>query len=207
MLAQPNSFPFAPLQPASDPANLTISPHSLASHPSQPNIEGEHEQDNSLSNPVRLLAEAAEESNPESWNHAAVQPIPVSQPTVPPQYTLPDTLAALLTEGAVDHRVASLRLDNDFLAEGLHSLLADTAHQTLADEDKRFFKPARNQVKRDLGPEYDPLELALVTMKEVKVFFASFFAKLHPVLPVLDPALHTPECELGRHARAYSVRH
>ena len=196
MLDHSTSFNFSRLQSASDLAKLTICPQSLASHStSQPTVEGDHEQDNGLSNPVKLLADAAEENNSDTLDAAAVKRIQVEEPALPPQYTLPGTIAALLSEGRVDSRIASLHLDSEYLAEGLQSLLADTAHRSLTVDDKRFFKPSRIHVKRDIGPEYDPLDLALVTMKEVKVFFTTFFAKLHPVLPVMDPCLHTPECK------------
>ena len=189
------------IRPSPEGASLAISPHSLDSQASLAVAGRQGDQDTGLSNPVGLLAEAAEESNSDGLEHNAV-PRPAAHPALPPQYTLPDTLRSLLNEGILDERVASLHIDDDYLAHGLVSLLSDAAHRSLAEEDKRFFKPARHPVKRDLGPEYDPLDLALVTMNEVKVFFASYFSKLHPVLPVLDPALHTPECESGRGRQA-----
>jgi len=189
---QTTSVAYPSLQSASD---LTISP---SSNFSQPTYEGDHEQDSGLSNPVRLLAEAAEEGALDEWNTTMVQRLHEETQSVPPQYTLPETLEALLAEDSFDSRVVSVDLDNEYLARGLQVMLGDTAKRSLTDTDKRFFKPARNQVKRDLGSEYDPLDLALVTMKEVRVFFASFFAKLHPMLPVMDPILHTPDCQSGQ---------
>jgi len=173
---------------ASDSA---ISPRSLASQTGL--LDGDRDHDGGLSNPVRLLAEAADESNPGSPDRIT-RPSP-SLPAVPPQYTLPETLMALLHEGPVNYHVSSLHISDEYLAGGLEKLLSDTAHRKLSEDDKGFFKPARREVKRDLGASYDPLDLALVTLKEVRVFFASFFSKLHPVMPVLDPALHTFECE------------
>jgi hypothetical protein len=188
----PSSMPPPPTIPQPDlhPPETSfqiISPHSLGSNISQ-QTEGGNDHDNDLSNPVRLLAEAAEEGGP------SVQPTIMAEPVLPLQYTLPETIHAMLHDGDVDPRVADLRSDTEYLAQGLEAMLSDTAQRSLTQEDMRFFKPARNQVKRDVGSEYDPVDLALVTLREVRVFLESFFNKLHPVLPVLDPILHTPEC-------------
>lgn len=88
-------------------------------------------------------------------------------------------------------------IDLDYLSQGLESLLSDTARDTLGGEDKCFFKPARREIKRDLGAGYDPVAQAFLTQGEVQAFFSSFFMKLHPLLPILDPMLHTPECEFS----------
>ncbi|KAK1927058.1 hypothetical protein DB88DRAFT_9665 [Papiliotrema laurentii] len=194
----PSSMPPPPTIPQPDlhPPETSfqiISPHSLGSNISQ-QTEGGNDHDNDLSNPVRLLAEAAEEGGP------SVQPTIMAEPVLPLQYTLPETIHAMLHDGDVDPRVADLRSDTEYLAQGLEAMLSDTAQRSLTQEDMRFFKPARNQVKRDVGSEYDPVDLALVTLREVRVFLESFFNKLHPVLPVLDPILHTPEWIRGRSA-------
>lgn len=159
-----------------------------------------HEHDGGLSNPVRLLAEAAEESLAPDNDHQVDEfVLPANgllETILPPQYSLPATLHEMIRDrtGQADPHIGSIRLDSEYLAQGLMSLLSDDAQNHLSSDDKRFFKPPRREVRRDLGPEYDPLALALLTPKEARAFFGSFYLKLHPMLPVLDPALHTPDC-------------
>lgn len=147
---------------------------------------------------MRLLAEAAEEAPAEDrpWGVHAVPPRAPIAPlaNLPPQYHLSSTLHAMILEGPI-HPDTSTVQDTHWLAQGLEQLLEEGALRTLTEGDKRFFKPTGCHVKRDLGPDYDPLALALVTPMEIKAFFAAFFARLHPLLPVLDPALHTVDCE------------
>ena len=105
----------------------------------------------------------------------------------------------MLKEEPGSHPLVSLQShDLSYIAEGLEALLSDKALDALSAEDRCYFKPARAEIRRDLGPEFDPVSQALLTQKEVHVFFSSFFTKLHPLLPVLDPELHTPECEPPR---------
>lgn len=171
---------------------VEVSPHSLDT---QHTRNTDDDNDGSLANPVRLLAEAAEEGQDiSSQDQLAPQDLRPDRECLPSEYTLPSTLRALLQESPIDAHIVTLALDVDYLARGLETLLASADRQTLSPEDKRFFRPARQLVKRDLGDEYDPVALALVTAKEVQVYFATFFLKLHPMLSVLDPILHTPDC-------------
>lgn len=180
-------------------------------HPDLPltarSIESQHSgkqssvyNDGGLSNPVKLLAEAAEEISASDRTAADID-IPAYEEhgsfdsSLPPHYSLTETLHAIISEGPSEPRTLPSSLDETYLAEGLASLLADNARRRLDWEDRHFFNPPCREVKRDLGPENCPLSLALVTPREVKAFFATFFSRFHPMLPVLDPHLHTTACK------------
>ncbi|WVW79025.1 hypothetical protein I302_100988 [Kwoniella bestiolae CBS 10118] len=183
--------------------NLGISPDSFTSHQSGQSTEigYSHDHDGGLANPVRLLAEAAEEdSHGSDLAENVIQDETLKEPALPPQYHIPETLLAMVTPEGLHSQIDQPGLEAEFLAEGLEKLLSDKGKRDLDSGDKRFFKPARREVKRDLGPEYNPLALALVTKREVEAFFGSFFSKLHPMLPVLDSSLHTPEFVESRSA-------
>jgi hypothetical protein len=207
----PQNTQIRPLQGSGSSTVPKVSPVSLASQSANLNVNvmATEDIDGGLSNPVRLLAEAAEESTTGSstWDRSAVDQPVSSKVLLPPQYHLPDTLQTILMEGIIDSRVQYLQHDTEYLAQGLESLLSDTAHSALTESDKRFFTPSRKDTKRDIGSEYDPIALALVSPREVKAFFSAFFAKLHPVLPVLDPTLHTSECEFGSCLRPVLISH
>ncbi|GFZ43058.1 hypothetical protein JCM24511_00776 [Saitozyma sp. JCM 24511] len=172
-----------------------VSPETVRSQTSW-HEGGDESNDGGLANPVRLLAEAAEEASSGSGGYGeqmgAIRPSSHRPPVLPPQYMLPDTMASLLHEGSVDPRIAGLSLDLDFLAQGLQALVAPTARQSLSAEDKAFFKPPKKMVKRDLGADCDPIDLALITETEANAFFDIYFQRLHPLLSVLDPELHKP---------------
>lgn len=175
-----------------------VSPETVRSQTSW-HEGGDESNDGGLANPVRLLAEAAEEASSGTGGYGeqmgAIRPSSERPPVLPPQYMLPDTMASLLHEGSVDPRIAGLSLDLDFLAQGLQALVAPTARQSLSAEDKAFFKPPKKMVKRDLGADCDPIDLALITETEANAFFDIYFQRLHPLLSVLDPELHKPACE------------
>lgn len=178
-----------------------MSARSYDSHQSShPGGEMTREHDDGLSNPVRLLAEAAEEIGASEqsghFSERTVQAVTTQEPMLPPEYHLPETLYAMLTDGEMNPISNTSGLSPEYLAQGLEILLSDGARRKLSDEDRVFFNPPLKEVKRDIGAEYCPLALALLTPREVKAFFATFYLKLHPMLPVLDPVVHTPECEL-----------
>lgn len=156
-------------------------------------VDAADDNEGELTNPVRLLVEAAEASARASETS---RPTSASgAPPIPLQYTLPDTLRALLNEGPVDERLAHLAHDAEYLAEGLQLMTSDAAPKALTELEKSFFQPFRKTIKRELATEYDPLARSLITEREACVFFDAYFQRLHPLLPVLDPALHTMECE------------
>ena len=194
---------FSPANPQQFPTEFGIASTSSNAHSSIHHMElapydKEHEWrdhresdiDGGLSNPVRLLAEAAEETSKSSLYHGT-DPAETST-LLPPHYTMVSTLRSLLEEGQIDERVKDLSMDLEYLAEGLESMTSESALQTLTSGDKAFFKPPVRPVKRDLGAEYDPIDLGLLTRREADAFFAHYFLRLHPLLPVLDPILHTP---------------
>ncbi|WVF71066.1 hypothetical protein IAT40_005863 [Kwoniella sp. CBS 6097] len=158
--------------------------------------ESMDDHDGALSNPVRLLTEAAEEHSSGS-SAASREELPfrketTTKPPLPIQYRLPETIRAMLNEEPTDQWIHVLTSDVTYLGSGILNMVIESARESLSVEDKAFFKPPRKDTKRDLGPEYDPVALALLTEQESAAFFDSFFAKLHPMLPVLDPSLHTP---------------
>lgn len=156
-------------------------------------VDAADDNEGELTNPVRLLVEAAEASARVSETS---RPASASgPPTIPLQYTLPETLRALLNEGPVDERLAHLAADAEYLAEGLQLMTSDAAPAALTSAEKSFFKPFRKSIRRELATEYDPLARSLINEREACVFFDAYFQRLHPLLPVLDPALHTMECE------------
>ncbi|XAO27275.1 hypothetical protein I312_106120 [Cryptococcus bacillisporus CA1280] len=225
----PASFDFPaldavePQRPSSSTASLSIPPYTNQQQPvipmsarsydshqsSHPGGEMTREHDDGLSNPVRLLAEAAEEIGVSEqsghFSERAVQAATTQEPMLPPEYNLPETLYAMLTDGGMDLISNTSGLSPEYLAQGLEILLSDGARRKLSDEDRVFFNPPLKEVKRDIGAEYCPLALALLTPREVKAFFATFYLKLHPMLPVLDPVVHTPEFVKSRSAFLFTA--
>lgn len=200
-VSPPNSHSFpilsAPLALASQTQSLPngISPATEQSSSSWYEGADADDQPGELTNPVRLLVEAAEASARAS--ETSRPPSPSRDLTLPLQYTLPDTLRSLINEGPVDERLAHLAVDTEYLAEGLQFMTSDGVRPSLTAEEKAFFKPFRKVTKRELATEYDPLARSLITEREARVFFESYFQRLHPLLAVLDPALHTMECEFS----------
>ncbi|KAL0240463.1 hypothetical protein I308_106715 [Cryptococcus tetragattii IND107] len=212
-----------PQRPSSSTASLSITPYTNQQQPvipmsarsydshqsSHPGGEMTREHDDGLSNPVRLLAEAAEEIGASEqsghFSERTIQAATTQEPILPPEYNLPETLYAMLTDGEMDPISNTSGLSPEYLAQGLEILLSDGARRKLSDEDRVFFNPPLKEVKRDIGDEYCPLALALLTPREVKAFFATFYLKLHPMLPVLDPVVHTPEFVQSRSAFLFTA--
>ena len=192
--------------PSSDPSTRHIPNHAPSSTlfpqpvtPQANTLANESSDHNGgLANPVHLLAEAAEEEAGLDLGSPGPHPSQADQASdlaESPQHNLPQSLRLLLDREPIHSVSDSIQVDTYYLIQGLHSMLSDTARRMLSEEDKKFFKPSRTQINRDLGYEYDPLDQALLVPSEVDAFFASFFQNLHPMLPVLDIGLHTPECQ------------
>lgn len=47
--------------------------------------------------------------------------------------------------------------------------------------------------RRDVGSEVDPIDLGVIDPIQLPGLFAYFFTHIHPLAPILDPELHTPE--------------
>lgn len=198
----PAVFASAPLPPVVMPMVLdNNSPHSRPHDPSPLTQAStapsdlEHRHDGGLSNPVGLLTEAVDEEGapPATDGHGLNAGRDVR--ALPVEYTLPDTLHAMLTEGPFDSSVPRGLLETEHLCSGLETLLAESAQDTLSVADQQFFRPLRRQIKRDIGPEYDPVAQALLTPAQAKAFFGCFFSRLHPLVPVLDVEYDTVESE------------
>ncbi|BEI91186.1 uncharacterized protein CcaverHIS019_0400060 [Cutaneotrichosporon cavernicola] len=207
--ASPSSSPLFPILP--EPFGVTsqaltngISPATEQSCSSwYEGVDSVDDNEGELTNPVRLLVEAAEASARVS---ELSRPASASgPPTIPLQYTLPDTLRSLANEGEVDERLAHLAADAEYLAEGLQLMTSDAAPAGLTSAEKSFFKPFRKSIRRELEIEYDPLARSLINEREACVFFDAYFQRLHPLLPVLDPTLHTMEFIHRRSLFLFSV--
>lgn len=110
------------------------------------------EHDDGLSNPVRLLAEAAEEIGASEqsghFSERTIQAATTQEPILPPEYNLPETLYAMLTDGEMDPISNTSGLSPEYLAQGLEILLSDGARRKLSDEDRVFFNPPLSPLKR-----------------------------------------------------------
>jgi hypothetical protein len=91
-----------------------------------------------------------------------------------------------------------LRVGNDVLQAGLQYVLGSTSAVDRAlsastpTRGDYFAKQPAGFVKRDLGPELDPVDLYLLEAGQLDAFFESYFANENACAPILDGKLHTP---------------
>ncbi|KAI5474785.1 hypothetical protein MNV49_002475 [Pseudohyphozyma bogoriensis] len=72
-------------------------------------------------------------------------------------------------------------------------------------ERASYFQHAPHSVKRDLGPNLDPLQRGLVSLADATHLFSLYFTHLHPIVGFLDPVLHQPDFVRSRSAYLFSV--
>ncbi|CAK7235146.1 hypothetical protein SBRCBS47491_009192 [Sporothrix bragantina] len=94
-----------------------------------------------------------------------------------------------------------LRLSRDTLEQGLDALFAP---MPMSRSHANYFKRPQSAPLRDVGPDVDPVDLALVTMDEAAMLFPLYFARLHPINGILDPILHTPSFVRARSALLFT---
>lgn len=165
-------------------------PSSSFSSP-RPSTTTVREQGEEITNPLGLLAEAS-------------CALPSSS-----SLRIDQTMLEMLSEGAeVDPRIARLGLSTSDLSASLLAITSSSETRTLGIGDFDFFRTPLVSTHRDIGPSLDPLDLALLTEEEAYGFFETcafqlsdlaqslmlavrrFFANMHPLVSVLDPAIH-----------------
>mgnify|MGYP001572669294 FL=1 len=158
-----------------------------------------------ISNPLGLLAEASEAVR---GVHRASDSSATVVREPPPLHARPVT--EMLSGSAIDSRISSLNIPWEDLAEGLLKVTGETDSTPM--RSVCFFRPRAYSAKRDLNPEWDPLEIGLLTDQQSTVFFREyvalsldvalhfvcshnsfryrFWTQLHPFTTVLDPLIH-----------------
>ncbi|CAG7915468.1 unnamed protein product [Penicillium olsonii] len=94
-----------------------------------------------------------------------------------------------------------LSLSRETLEAGIDALAKSS--QNLKDYSNYFTSPQQITL-RDVGSEFDPVDLGLVTMDEACYLFPIYFTRLHPVNGILDPMLHTPDFVRSRSALLFT---
>ncbi|KAL3442951.1 hypothetical protein BJX65DRAFT_321070 [Aspergillus insuetus] len=90
------------------------------------------------------------------------------------------------------------KLNRQSLERGLSALLVP--EDRVPCRYPNYFSPAHPGLQRDIGVDLDPLELGLVSRKEVGYLFVVYFDKIHPLIGILDPLLHTADFVRSRSA-------
>ncbi|KAI5481613.1 hypothetical protein MNV49_002839 [Pseudohyphozyma bogoriensis] len=180
------------------PPTHSPSPHSSSADGPRPGPSA------AISNPLGLLAEASEAVRPSPLFKSGF--LSADSPYGSPEHHQKKTkVTDMLNTGPLDSRVANLGLSWDSVNKGLKAITADPSSK-LAETEMDFFRPKTNPaVRGDVGPEYDPIDLALITPEEVQTFFRVFYAHLHPLISALDQTLHTPEFIRSRSAFLFSA--
>jgi hypothetical protein len=137
-------------------------PYSELSQPSQEPI----------SNPLALLADASDAAQ-------ALEPLSSPARTSPASNDAPSTtqlMHGLTADGGFGRRLLrqpgyvslGLQLDRESLEQGLDALLAPRENES---RYSNYFKSPARMPLRDIGPDLDPVDLGLVTMKEAYYLF------------------------------------
>ncbi|CAG8406724.1 unnamed protein product [Penicillium salamii] len=94
-----------------------------------------------------------------------------------------------------------LKLSRDKLQAGIDALIHSPENPCFYSN---YFATPQLLPLRDVGPEFDPVDLGLVTMDEACYLFPVYFIRLHPVNGILDPMLHTPDFVRSRSALLFT---
>ncbi|KAF9885478.1 hypothetical protein FE257_012914 [Aspergillus nanangensis] len=94
------------------------------------------------------------------------------------------------------------KLSRQSLERGLGTLLIPEDH--VSCKYPNYFSPANPALQLDIGVDVDPLELGLVSGKEVDYLFLIYFDKIHPLIGILDPLLHTADFVRSRSALLFT---
>lgn len=163
----------------------SINPSQMAPHHSeslpegigmeQPRQEEEasDQNDDPISNPLGLVADASGEAIAQETQHVAT-------PTSPIYAANPNTFQAYLTEELETRSLArnllqrpgyvslGLTLSRESLELGLDTLFT---HASQTCQHSEYFKPADTNQPRDTGPDLDPVDLGLVSLEEAHCLF------------------------------------
>lgn len=142
--------------------------HSTSSPPpATPSSAGTHESgphtSHAISNPLGLLAEASEGLLGHSFPAQGVQ-------NSLSESTLPNKVTDMLGAGPLDSRLKSLDLSWSSVSRGLLSVCGTSNAEKHKGLD--FFRSNSEAIRGDLGDEFDPVTLGLLTEHEVTEAFS-----------------------------------
>ncbi|CAG7961970.1 unnamed protein product [Penicillium salamii] len=176
-----------------------------------------------VSNPLALLADASDVLQ-------SLEPNTISNKTLSTSEQAPYAThtSASLGNGMGFHRELlhrpgyvslGLKLSRDKLQAGIDALIHSPENPCYYSN---YFATPQLLPLRDVGPEFDPVDLGLVTMDEACylfpvwvdllltlsickiLIFIRYFIRLHPVNGILDPMLHTPDFVRSRSALLFT---
>ncbi|RMJ26047.1 hypothetical protein PHISP_03074 [Aspergillus sp. HF37] len=162
---------------AKTPAEQVQPPPMTATRVSDTYIPTPHASREPVSNPLALLADASD----------AAPPSPPIEPGQGEPSPGPGIGWRLLHQPG--YISLELNLSRDSLETGLDALFGPSREPYRL----QYFRPADTSPPRDVGPDLDPVELALISMEEAYTLFPIYFARLHPFNGILDPMLHTAD--------------
>lgn len=143
----------------------------------------------SISNPLGLLADASETSKSKA-NGSQVSPsVPNTQDTPLGLFSARSNAETIFAITTNSNPRIELSTSQDTLIEGLTALLEDESSYEVSTA---YFAQTGPIIKRDLGPELDPIDLGLVTLVEAHELFPIYFLTLNGIMGILDESLHTP---------------
>ncbi|GKZ27411.1 hypothetical protein AbraIFM66951_004199 [Aspergillus brasiliensis] len=145
--------------------------------------------------PAALMADlsgAVEPSNGSPFTSSAKKSIntsPTNHGSADADFIDAATSAHRLLQNPGNVALGLEKLTRQSLERGLGTLLVPEDH--VSCKYPNYFSPAHSVLQLDIGVEVDPLELGLASVKEADYLFLVYFDKIHPLVGILDPLLHT----------------
>ncbi|KAJ5697072.1 hypothetical protein N7536_007484 [Penicillium majusculum] len=169
------------------------------------NGEISHSNQEPISNPLGLLADASDAAQALEIHPISTNPSPISNIGSSMTHSSANPADGASFGRQLLHRPGyvslGLQLGRDTLEAGIDAFLAPPENLYLYSN---YFKSPPQVPQRDVGPDVDPVDLGLVTMDEVCHLFPVYYARLHPVNGILDPMLHTPDFVRSRSALLFT---
>lgn len=188
-----NQQPYSANEVASPATQQVQPPAMMTTRVSDTYIPTSHANREPVSNPLALLADASDAAPPSS----------LFEPGQGESSPGPGIGWHLLQQPG--YISLGLQLSRDSLESGLDALFGPSRQPYRL----QYFRPPDTSPPRDVGPDLDPVELALISMEEAYTLFpmyvppmeqkrdtanlGSYFARLHPFNGILDPMLHTAD--------------